>query len=99
MKRTEPSPSKTLLPVPVLGVHLVGVAEWVIGRVDDHLGMVVDVGAAVDSDQVASAVGVGRPGSLLRRQTLANGTTPTQVASASFEGPLADERRCSTGRL
>src|SRR3954452_1844757 len=50
--------------VAVLGVHLVGVAERVVRGVDDHLRMVVDVGAAVAADHVPTAVRVGRPARL-----------------------------------
>src|SRR5262249_54441714 len=39
----------------VVGVHLIGVAERVVRCVDDHLGVVVDIGAAVAADQVSAA--------------------------------------------
>ncbi|MBN9185798.1 MAG: SDR family oxidoreductase, partial [Microbacterium sp.] len=37
-------------------IHLVGVAERVVRRVDDDRGMVADVRAAVRADEVAAAV-------------------------------------------
>src|SRR5262249_24639293 len=46
----------------VFGVHLVGVAERVVGGVDDDLRVVVGVGAAVDADEAAAGVTLRRPG-------------------------------------
>src|SRR4051812_1330196 len=40
----------------MFGVHLVGVPEWIVGGMDDHLRMVMRVGPAMNADQTACAV-------------------------------------------
>src|SRR5438128_2060380 len=46
----------------VLGPHFVGMAEGVVGGMNDDLGMVANVGPAVSADEAAAAVAVARPG-------------------------------------
>ena len=67
----------------MFGVHLVGVAEGVVGGVDDDVGVVADVGAAVGGDEVAAAVGVGRP---------------TRALGGAGEGDNADPGRVAEDR-
>src|SRR5436190_2640609 len=46
----------------VLAPHFIRVAEGIIGAVDDDLGVVVRIGAAVCADEAASAVVFRGPG-------------------------------------
>ena len=55
---------KDVAAVFVVRIHLVGMAERVVGRVNDHLWMIVNVGPAMAANQISAAVGVGRQAGL-----------------------------------
>ena len=80
MNCTEPSPMRQLAPPTCSDVHLIGVAERVVRRVDDHLRVVVGVGPAVDADETTAAVVLRRPRKKIEpRRRHRSGTTPTHV--------------------
>src|SRR4029079_19772225 len=46
----------------VVAPHLVGMAEGIVGGVDDDFRMIVGVGAAVDADEASGTIVFGGPG-------------------------------------